>query len=111
MIIRIAETDELTEITLHYWDGRGWSENLFDDLAYGFASGCESKFDYDSVIYTASKKELNRLIEYWQNEVELVNSGDYSEKLSLKDGADLPAGCHYLLIVGTWDAGEYYDYG
>ena len=90
MIIRIAETDELTEITLHYCDGREWIENLFDDLAYGFASGCESDFDYDSVIYTASKKELNRLIEYWQNEVELVNSGDYSEKLTPEDGADLP---------------------
>lgn len=113
MIIRTAETDELTEITLHYWNGKEWSENLFDDLACEFADGCESEFDgagtYGGVIYIASAEELKDLVAYWQNEVELVNGGDYSEKLTPGDCAELPAGCRYLLIVG--DAGEYYDYG
>lgn len=79
----LADTAEEKEITLKVWNGSGYNPDCFYDLEINFPEEHERVDGGEAYICTS--EEYEGLKEWWEEEVEAMNSGtcahdmDYSE--------------------------------
>ena len=78
MTLYIKETGETKTITMRVWDGNQWGVDFFADAE------CNVK-DMSEV----TSEQYNDIIKYWESEISLHNSGEYTEQFGDANGSEI----------------------